>query len=230
MNRGEAIDRVGKKLRLNRDSGSAERTLMANWYDDAIVEVLLETGCRVEVGDMALTVGVDLYRVDVSILAVKNERIMSGSQNYTFEVVPWQRILDAQRGVGAGTYPSMVAFEGTLMMVWPAPQTVDTIRFLYVPRPSATAQDTDSASDDTHGGIPSEYHRALEYYMLWQGAEYDATGAPMTPKDYHDAFYAECARIKKRLRARRHRGLTPAVVGYPGRQSQSPRRNDVYPG
>jgi hypothetical protein len=35
---------------------------------------------------------------------------------------------------------------------------------------------TDGAHDpssSTYGRIPTEFHKAIEYYALWQGAEYD---------------------------------------------------------
>ncbi len=228
MTRGQLVTRVARKFSLNTDSGSDELALLQDWANEGAVEVLRRTHCYVEIGDMALTAGQDTYRTDSILLAVLDKRITSNSQNYHFDVVPMETILDAQRGVGSGTYPSMVAFEGTLMMLYPKPATADTIRFIYVPVPSPMTDDAHDPSAATYGGIPSYLHRVIEYYMDWQAAEYDDKAAPMSPRDYHDVFLAECAQARKDMRAKRGRTLSPVKVGYPG-GTRYPSRNDTYP-
>jgi hypothetical protein len=230
MTRGDLITAVARKLSFFiTDPNSDELKQLQDLCNAGVVEVLLETHCYTDVGDMDLQVGVDIYRTDASILAVKNERIKSQSMNYSFDVVSMQEILDLQNGLAAtAAPPGKVAFENDLMMLYPAPSFVDTIRFIYVPVPTSMTLDTHDPSNPTYGGIPSWGHRAIEYYMLWQAAETDDKTSALSPKDYKAIFEEECGKIRKRARAKARRSLTPARVGYPGSRSAG-RRNDTYP-
>ncbi len=229
MTRGQLITAVSAKLGLNSGSGHAERSLMEGWANEAVIEVLLATHCYVEIGDMALTEGVSEYRIDDDILAIVNDKITSSSGAGTFQIITLEEMIDRQAANTAMTGgTTVVAMEGNLLIVFPTPSTGTTIRYFYIPRPTAMTNDAHDPSSATYGGVPSEYHKALEYYMLWQGAEYDNKKAPMTPQDYAGAFQGLCKQYRKAHRAKAQRGLRPARIGYPGR-NYGGRRNDVYP-
>lgn len=228
MNRGQLITVVSAKIGLNMSAGHAERALMEGWANEGVVEVLLATHCYTEIGDMALTPGAAEYRLDDDILAIANDKITSSSGAGTFSVITLEEMIDRQAANTAQTGgTTVVAMEGNLLVVFPTPSTGTTIRYYYVPRPTPMTDDAHDPSTANFGGVPSEYHKAIEYYMLWQGAEYDNKKAPMSPQDYATAFEGLCKKYRKAHRQRAQRGLRPGRVGYPGRNFG--RRNDTYP-
>lgn len=229
MTRGDLITVVSAKLGLNKSSGHEERTLMQMWANEGVIEVLLATHCYTEIGDMALTAGVSEYRMDADLLAVTNDKIVSSSGAGTFQVITLEEMIDRQAANTAMTGgTTVVAMEGNLLVVFPTPSAGTTIRYFYVPRPTPMTDDAHDPSVADYGGVPSEYHKAIEYYMLWQGAEYDNKKAPMAPQEYATAFAGLCKQYRKAHRAKAQRGLRPARIGYPGR-NYGGRRNDVYP-
>lgn len=229
MTRGELIRKVSAKLGLNMSAGHAERTEMEAWANEGVIEVLLATHCYTEIGDMDLTAGVSEYRMDDDILAVTNDKITSGSNSGTFRVVTLEEMIDRQASnyTVDRTGTSVVAMEGNLLIVFPAPVSGTTIRYFYVPRPTPMTDDNHSPATADYGGIPAEYHKAIEYYMLWQGAEYDNKKAPMAPQEYATAFEGLCKQYRKYHRQKAQRGLRPGRVGYQGRNLG--RRSDTYP-
>lgn len=228
MTRGELITVVSAKLGLNKSTGHEERALMERWANEGVIEVLLATHCYTEIGDMALTAGVSEYRLDDDILAVMNDKITSSSGAGTFSVITLEEMIARQAANTAQTGgTTVVAMEGNLLVVFPTPSSNTSIRYFYVPRPTPMTDDAHDPSAGDYGGVPAEYHKAIEYYMLWQGAEYDNKKAPMAPQEYATAFEGLCKKYRKAHRAKAQRGLRPGRVGYPGRSLG--RRNDVYP-
>lgn len=235
MTRGRAVARVAAKLGLDTTAGSEELILMQEWWNEGIVDVLLKTHCYVEIGDLTLQAGVTDYRTDHSILALANSKITSQNQQFLFDVVTLgEAIEDNAFAATTGSTVASAAIEGDLLMVSPAPTTADVIRYYYIPKPSQAAADgttTGDATDpslSTYGGIPTEYHLAIEYYMLWQAAEYDDKEHALSPKDYRDIYDGLCKDYRKRHRQKAGRGLRPARVGYPN-SMRAGRRNDQYP-
>lgn len=228
MTRGDLITVVSAKLGLNKSTGHEERALMEGWANEGVVEVLLATHCYTEIGDMALQAGVSEYRMDEDILAVMNDKITSSSRAGTFSVITLEEMIDRQAANTAQTGgTTVVAMEGNLLVVFPTPGAGASIRYFYVPRPTPMTNDAHDPATATYGGVPSEYHKAIEYFMLWQGAEYDNKKAPMAPQEYATAFEGLCKKYRKAHRQKAQRGLRPARVGYPGRNLG--RRNDTYP-
>lgn len=237
MTRGQFKERVSRKFGVSTDSGSDEEKFLHDVFYDAIVEVLLETHCYVDYGDMTLTIGQAEYRIDTNILALEDHRETSQGQGYGAfpEVVTFSELLQLQAATQTGSPVQKIALQGDLMFVWPTPTAADVFRFIYVPRPTKMSADTEDSSTPTFGGIPSEYDRALEYYGNWQAAEYDDKGGgfyrghAFAPGSvYKDLFDEECKEIRQKIRRKGQRGLKPARVGYPG--SRAPRagfaRND----
>ena len=77
--------------------------------------------------------------------------------------------------------PTHIAYEGQQVLLYPTPQSSDDeLHILYVPRPtSALVGTTDSPATTAYGGIPEEYHPALESYVKWKGSQHSndqATG------------------------------------------------------
>jgi hypothetical protein len=229
MNRGQLIGRVAAKASLATDTGHEELGFMQDWANEAVVDVLLRTHCYVDIGDMTLSTGVGRYRTDNNILAVLDAEVTSGGNPIDYTVISLEEMLDRERITSAADGATFIAHEGTLMVVFPAPTSTTKIQFLYVPRPTKMTQDSHDPSTATYGGVQEEYHRALEYYMLWQAAEYDEKRTePLSAKDYRLMYESECQDVRKRKRAKASRRLGPARIGPPGAR-QLARRNDTYP-
>ncbi len=229
MTRGEFITVVAAKLGLDDTGAGSEWLLMERWCQEGVVEVLLRTHCYTEIGDMALTPGVSEYRVDEDILAIQNDQITSSGSSGTITLISMDEMIERRAASSAVGRIGVVtvAIEGNLLITYPAPSSGDTIRYFYVPRPTTMTLDANDPSAATYGGIPTEYHKAIEYYMLWQAAEYDDKKAPMTPQDYYTAFETLCKEYRQHHRGRSQRGLLPARVGYPQGRNFG-RRNDVF--
>lgn len=226
MNRGRLIARVAAALGLSTED--EELTLLQEWAQEAVDDVLLRTHCRVELGDLTFIPNVSDYRVDSNVLALDEETITANS--YPVDLVSIGELYERRRGVSAvaSDTVSSIAVEGDLMLVYPTPTSSGTLRYVYVAKPARLIDDTSDPSSSSFGGIPDELSLCLEHYMLWRGSLYDGTRAPLTPKDYYDLYLDQCNEGRKRIRRKAKRGLNPSRVGYPSRRN-SGRRNDVYP-
>lgn len=225
MNRGRLIARVAADFGLETETGSEELLFLQEWANEAVVDVLLNTHARIEIGELTLTTGQGDYRVDDDVLAVVEIDPIGG---YDVEMVTMDEILDARRLSNVPDAASKLAIQGDLFMVYPNPSSGQVIRYYYVHKPTPMTDNAHDPSVDTYGGIPTEHHLAIKAYMDWQASLYDEKRAPQSPRDYEESYRLKLADMRKKIRRKAQRGLAPARVGYP-RRSGVPRRNDTYP-
>lgn len=226
MNRGRLIARTAAYMGLSTDNAD-ELLLLQEWAQEGVHEVLIETRCHVDLGDMTLQANVSEYRTDASILAILNDTVVGSSLD--FEPITMTEMTELRRSnTYTGSPATYFAIEGNLMVVWPTPSAADVIEFLAVLKPTAMTLDSHDPSDEAYGGIPAHLHRAIEYYMRWQAAEYDNKTA-VKPEQYEQQFDRECAKGRKRMWQKRSRGLPAGRVGYPLNRNAGGRRNDQYP-
>lgn len=238
MTRGELVFECSRALGLDDTAGGDELKLMQRWANRGVRDVLLRTLCYTELGDMTLIAGTTDYRIDSSILAIRNMHITSAidaSQVSPIERVDMQTVDEYLDSNPAASDPTMVALYDTLMRVAPTPSGANTLRFYYVPKPvemtadGTTSSDGNDPSNVTYGGIPEEYHEGILYYMLWKGSEYDDKIAALSPKEYRQAYERILGDIRKQSRRKSGKGLNRARVGYPSKSRFPYSRNDVYP-
>lgn len=224
MTRGRLIARVASAIGLDDTVGAAERTLMEEWAQQAVDDVLQKTHARMELGDLNLLSGISDYRLDATVLAVDDRTVSDDIQ-----VVTTDEIYDLRRANASGGSLVRLAVEGDLALVYPTPSADYAIRFMFVKRPTRMSSDAHDPMTETYGGLPSESDAelALEYFMLWRAAEYDDKKTPMGPKEYREAYDGLLGQMRKNKRHKARRGLGPARVGYPGTTPSF--RNDVYP-
>jgi hypothetical protein len=224
MNLGDLIFRTAHKSGLS-DDNTDEHTLMLGWARDGVIEVLLETSCVIDTATTALTIGSYLYTIDPAVLAVKSAQLQSQNQLYDIEVTQLERLRSRQKGQGTSPI-QLLAVEGDRLYVYPTPSEADVLVWDYIPRPQQQLTNpADDPSSPNYGRIPPEYHRAIEYYMIWQAAEYDDKKFAETPQDLMGRFTQECARVQRRRKGKRGRTPLRPLIGYPGR-SGAPTRND----
>jgi hypothetical protein len=229
VNRGQLVARVARKTGLDTTAGTDDVAFLQDLANAAVVEVLLATHVYLDIGEMNLISGTAEYRLDSNILAIDDGRGSTPAGIGNYEVIPLEEMIRLQSaGSVSGTWKKMISFDNDLMVVNPTPSASEVLRFYYVPRPTAMTDDTHDPSTSTYGGIASQHHRALEYYMLWQVAEDVEKRTPMGPNDYFQIFQGECKLIRQRKRQMQGRRLGPAQVGYPSAR-RFPLRNDVYP-
>jgi hypothetical protein len=236
MTKGELIFECSRALGLDDTAGTDELILMQRWASRGVVDVLVKTHCYLDIGTMALQAGVTDYRTDSNILAMDNVTIPDTTNSpYELQVVPMTEILPyLSASIASTATPTLIAVEGTLMRIAPVPSSVVTLTYIYVPKPTTMGADGTNASDSldpsdaTYGGIATEFHEAILYYMLWKGSEYDDKSAALKPSDYRTAYEGLCKDVRKFERRKSGRGMHAGRIGYPDRQGPSV-RNDVYP-
>jgi hypothetical protein len=149
---------------------------MTTRANEAVVDILLKTGCYVTSATMTETSGTGDYTLDTGIMRVKGWQWSDGSTYSQPERVPIDVLL-ALRGNNSAstTWPaSFYAVAGAnLLMVYPTPAASDTITVYYTPVPTAMSSGSHDPSSATYGGIPVGFHPAIEQYMLWKLASAD---------------------------------------------------------
>jgi len=230
VNRGELVKRVGQKLGFAWDVTGDEQDFLRDLASEGVTEVLMETRVYVKIGDASLVSGQAEYRLDDAILAIDDGKGSTPAGIGPYDLISLSEMIQRQSaGIISPTFRKAIAIEGNLLLVSPTPETDETLTFYYVPRPLPLADDSHDPSNDSYGGIPTWGHRAIEYYMLWQAAEWDDKEHALSPKDYYQLFVAECKKIEKRKRNLRSRFQLRPRVGYPESRRPPYSRNDIYP-
>lgn len=242
MTGGDLTFRVSRSLGLDDTQGGDELKLMQSWANDAIIDVLIKTRCTVSWNSVALSAGVTEYTLDTTFLAVQSIKGPTALGTGPWRIVSMQEIMEFQESGTAYADPPLVAIDGgNYMTVAPAPAADENLSFLAVIKPTplfsaanlgTTTDNSNDPYDSLYGLIPSEYHRALEYYMLWRGAEYDdklaATYGKGAAQGYLDRYNDELKMIRRAKTRLAGRGLSGAKApGYPATRHRGG-RNDTY--
>lgn len=226
---GDLIRHVALTFGLDQTSSAPanqEYLLMVDWANEGVRDVLLNTHCRVEIGDQALTVGVEDYRMDDEIMAVDDRTILANS--FPVELIHPEEMYAYRRTTAAGGAVTKIAAEGDLLMVWPVPTAATTLRYIYVRKPTEMSALGHDLCVPPYGALPLFAFPTVRDYMNWRAALYDERKAPHTPEDYHQMYRTSLAELRKRTRRMMGRRLPPISVGYPPGPSVGV-RNDVYP-
>lgn len=205
--------RISAKLGLD-NTVAGDQGLIDSWVNEGVAEVLTRSRVNVAVGTMAMTANTFDYTLPSTILAIDEVFItdIAGTKYSMYRKSPLE-LLQMRIGGTGGTPPvRFYALNGTsLLMVYPTPVAADVISIYYVPRPA-----TLSAGSDTPSDIPSEWQKAVEYYGLWQGAQYIDDGASQQGEMFRKLYEDELAKLKRAAIHRGGRKLSPAVVGRRG--------------
>lgn len=244
MTVGELVFVVSRGLGLSDSVASGsndELKLMQRWANQSVVDILLKTHYRVSWITQNLVAGTSEYTLPTTLLAIDNGKGTTALGIGQYVLVGMEEMISFQEsGLSYSSRP-LIAIDGDLLTVSPTPTAADTLRFLAVTRPTplvatgnlgTTTDDSHDPSNITYGGIPSEFERAHEYYMLWRAAEYDdktTRGYDRGPaQSYLDRYNDELKLIRNARRRRRGRVAIPTRVGYPPRAAATG-RNDIYP-
>lgn len=217
---------VGRKLGLAYDSSGDERDAIDAWINEGIVDVLLETHCHVS--SQTVTPGTSSdYTLTSAVLAVISMYFSSGGSDYELEQVSVEELLEMRRNGAAPTSTGTSHFAlagGDLILFWPSPGSSDTVTMYYVAAPTALSASSDDPATVANGGIRSEFQKAIEFYALAEGADYDDDSTAAQGQRYRDRYREELARIKRILNRRAAQQRPRAK---PGRRRTVPRYNDT---
>lgn len=207
------------KIGLDTTSGSTEESQLIQWIADGVVDVLLRARVNVNCGDLTFTANEWKYTLPTSALAIQDVTYTSatGTAGSLIRVTPAD-ILRFREGTPAtGATVRYYALNGhDLLMVYPTPSAADTLTIYYVPRPTALSSTSSTAHDpssETYGGIPTEYHKAIELYALAQAAEFTDHKPSQYGARYKAEYEGKLLEIKRAMRHKGGRSLGPAIVG-----------------
>ncbi len=216
MQLSEFRTEISSIIGLDNTASSAEQLLIDQWVNEAVVDILSRTSCKVLPGSFTLTAGSDDYTLPTAILSMIDAFTTSSSSDYELRHVTPQDITRMRRNASNSSPARYFAVAGSnLLMVYPTPTLSDTVTLYYVPRPTALA-----ASSDTPSEIPSEWHRVVTLYGLWRAADYD--NQDMRTVDRYKREYEAGINMIRRSTTRKgsHR-LAPAMTPPRRRQSVS---------
>lgn len=209
---------------------STEAGLVLTYLTQGFRDLNNKIHFNIGIADLDILDGIDDYTIDGAIESIEDVTILGSLVKP--DRVTREEIYDLRRYANSGTAQGdtyCYCLYGNLFQIYPTPTADSTMRIAYV---NCITTDVLGSSDDLSvdlGMLPlGPLSKALEYYGLWQAAEYDDKGMSQRAQDYltqYDKFVSE-ARIA--VRRRSGRGFVGAQAGYPVRRG-FPRRNDVYP-
>jgi hypothetical protein len=109
-----------------------------------------------------------------------------------------------------------------LLMLFPTPVSADVLTVYYVPLPTEMSASGNDPTSATYGGIPVEYHPALEEYAKWKMADYDDDSSSSMGAAYQAEYLRLVRDARKHLRQLGGRTLGRAVVGRSPMRRSSP--------
>lgn len=243
MTRGEIVLEVALSIGLDKTVGTDELKLMQRWTNQGVMDVLLNTQCYLDEGQMALAAGATDFRLDQKILAVSDVHITNGSTSGGYaqlEFMNWRDVDELLASGPTSDLPAYASVKGDFMRITPAPSGGCTVMWFYVPKPDPMLADGTLTDDDkdpstpSYGGIPTQYHDAIVAYVLWKAAEYDdkgggfARGTAFAPGSaYQQNYMQRVKEIRKQNRKKSGPSIPAARIGYPDR-GRIARRNDQY--
>ncbi len=175
----EFINSVSTQTGLDATSSTAatsEYQLMIGYINRGVVDLLRKTRCFVDVATMYLTAGTGDYTFDTSILEILSFDITPASRavGIGLERVSLDEIIQDRRNSVVSMCPYKYSVSGSnLISFYPTPAAADTATIYYIPRPTSLSGTANDPSATAYGGIPEEYHDAIEYYAFYRAASYD---------------------------------------------------------
>lgn len=196
---------------INRTDDSVK---LKRWLNEAVRDVLIRTSVKVKDSTVTLTANTYKYTLDAAAMRVKSAVYEGNPDRLLVQVSPAD--IDYFQSTGAAANDSLMyyALDGTdFFMVYPTPAAAGTITLRIVGKPTEMSSDAHDPSDATYGGIPVEFHRALEMYGLWRAAQYDNTGAFENGEVFRQQYERELQLIRSTVNRKGGTTLPRGRVG-----------------
>lgn len=182
-----------------------------------MIDILLRTRTRAAIATSTLTAGRGDYELPTAdLLQIRHVEVLAtgDTQPRGLKRLDPEDLLALRRTNQDNTSPSRryAVDGGNLLRLYPIPSSADTMTITFVPRPTAMSAGTHDPSVSTYGGIPTEFHKAIEYYCLWQGADMDDDSSSAQGERYRVLYEGENGNGGELAKIRR------AVMGKVGRR------------
>jgi hypothetical protein len=192
---------VTLELGLDDEAGEDEDTLLGRRLNEGVRAVLVQTHCRVEVASTALTVGVADYELPVAALAMHRLVTNPDLRECVRENPATIHQLRESAATGAAGYAYSYALDGAnLLMLYPTPAAADFLTLYYVPLPTEMVAVSDDPSALVYGGIPVQWHDAIELWAMSKLASYDDDSTSKNGADYMRDFELRITKIRLEIK------------------------------
>lgn len=178
-----------------------DATVVTEWANRGVRDILIKTHVRVRELSMDLTSGTDEYSLDADVLQMLSLRSFDGTDDREMEPLTLDDInLRRIRGDLSSGPARYYTLQGAdFLIVYPTPGSGESLQGEYVPKPTVMSANTHDPSDTTYGGIPIEYHDVLELYMLYHGARADDHQASQRGRQYQADYLRRIAEMRSEL-------------------------------
>lgn len=170
----EALRRtVGGKTGMTYDASGTDQTLIDAWLNEGVREVLIRTHCYTAASFVTTTADEWQYDLSSNVMVIK--MIWRDGETAPMVRVTPEEILELRR-TSSATDDDVLrwAIVGTnMLMFWPTPSEAYDIQFVYVPRPTEMSSAEHDPSNPIYGGIPTEYHKAIELFALANASDHE---------------------------------------------------------
>lgn len=217
--------RVSAKLGLDTTASGTDEVLVDSWINEAVTDFLLQTRCKVVSATTTLAADEEDFTLDTDILTIIDAYVDGSTADYAMTQVLAHELLAMRRATSTtATGPLYYAVAGSnLLMVYPTPAATTTLKIYYLPRPITLS--TGSASPDE---IPVEFHKAVEFFALAEGADYDDDQSSAQGQRYREEYDRWVMKARKYLNRKGNVRLPLIAVG-PTQTGQLSRSQDVSP-
>ena len=186
---------VGRKTGMDYSAAGDDRNLIDTWLNEGVREILVRTHCYTAATTVETTADEWQYDMSSNIMFVK--LIWRDGETSDMIRVSPDEIIDLRRtNSGSGSMLRWAMAGTNMLMLWPTPTAAYTISLVYVPRPTEMASNEHDPSNPTYGGIPVEYHKAIELWALSNASDHEHEGRTQSGQKYLVEFEAYIARIR----------------------------------
>ncbi len=194
---------------VTRRTGNDDTTGIGEYINEAYVDVLVRTNCKVSSAALSLTAGVSDYSLDTATIIEITEiaKITSGTVDYIPQRCTPQEILALRANSSSSSPTTRYATDGLTLMIWPTPAAADSLTYYYVPRP-ATLTGTDVPSY-----VPAQWHKALFWYACAEASDDRDDSTSAQGEMYRAKYERMLVEIRKNMNRMGGRRLPRATVG-----------------
>jgi len=223
---------VARKMGMDNTASSNDQTLLDEWANQGVIDVLLRTHCFVHCYDLTLTANAWKYDLPTTPLAIK-EITRPSASGRCIQVTPGEIFERRRTNAASSNYSDVTdllyaVYGENLLLLYPTPTAADTLEVFEVPRPANDlATGSDSPAATAYGGVPPELHKGIEMYMLWQAGEYQEDPRSQAGQSYHSQYEDWIRRVARP--AVNHKGGSILPRARTKRLRVPQHSNDTYP-
>lgn len=211
--RAAVANKIGLDNTVSGDQGDIDR-----WVNEGVIRVLMDTQCYVTA--VTVTPGANQdYTLATTVLDILDMYTTSSGSVTSLDRKTLAEINQMRRGsssTGPARYYALVG--ANALAFYPTPGAADTVTMYQITRPTALSNGSDDPSATANGGIPTEYHKAIEYWACAEAADQDDDQSSGQGQRYRDWYQQELNRVRKLARRKGGHRLAPAVANPRGRR------------